>query len=108
KTSTRQWSSFCSSRTGRCTGVGSWPWTIHSVLLRSGKPHTDMRLRNCLVVALLIALAGCAEPLPRLSPPVTAQWQHAAASTQAKPSALHSWWHAFADPELDALVDRAL
>ena len=67
-----------------------------------------MRLRNCLAGALLIALAGCAAPLPRLSPPVPAQWQHAATSTQAKPTDLHGWWHAFADPELDALVDRAL
>jgi len=81
---------------------------MHSVPLRSGKPHTDMRLRNCLVGALLVVLAGCAEPLPRLSPPVPAQWQHAAASTRAKPTDLHGWWHAFADPELDALVDRAL
>ncbi|MEO6799132.1 MAG: TolC family protein [Rhodanobacter sp.] len=57
---------------------------------------------------LLIALAGCAAPLPRLSPPTPARWQHAAASTPAKPTDLHGWWHAFADPELDALVDRAL
>ena len=67
-----------------------------------------MRLRNCLVGTLLIVLAGCAAPLPRLSPPVPSQWQHAAASTQAKPTDLHGWWHAFADPDLDALVDRAL
>jgi NodT family efflux transporter outer membrane factor (OMF) lipoprotein len=37
-----------------------------------------------------------------------AQWQHAVASNPAKPTDLHGWWHAFADPELDALVDRAL
>lgn len=76
--------------------------------LRSSKPDIGMRLRNCLVGALVVALAGCAEPLPRLSPPVPTQWQHPAASGNAKPADLHGWWHAFGDPALDALVDRAL
>lgn len=67
-----------------------------------------MALCHCLVGALLIALAGCAEPLPRLSPPLPVQWQHATASTQPRPTDLHGWWHAFGDPELDTLVDRAL
>ncbi len=57
---------------------------------------------------LLGALAGCAAPLPRLKPPLPAQWQHAIASDPAKPTDLHGWWHAFDDPQLDALVDRAL
>ena len=67
-----------------------------------------MRLRNCVLGALLAALAGCAEPLPQLKPPLPAQWQHAVSSARAQPADLHGWWHAFADPELDALVDRAL
>ncbi|HZX72381.1 MAG TPA: efflux transporter outer membrane subunit [Rhodanobacter sp.] len=67
-----------------------------------------MCLRNCLLGALLVALVGCAAPLPQLKPPVPAQWQHAVASTKASPTDLHGWWHAFADPGLDALVDRAL
>lgn len=41
-------------------------------------------------------------------PPLPAQWQHAAASDPAKSTDLHGWWHAFADPGLDAVVDRAL
>ncbi|WP_254424475.1 TolC family protein [Rhodanobacter sp. C05] len=69
---------------------------------------TDSLLRGCLTAALLGGIAGCAAPLPRLTPPVPAQWQHAAASDPAKATDLHGWWHAFADPELDALVDRAL
>jgi outer membrane protein, multidrug efflux system len=65
-------------------------------------------LRACLSGALVAGLAGCAAPLPKLTPPVPARWQHAIASDPAKPTDLHGWWHAFADPELDALVDRAL
>ncbi|MEO8809977.1 MAG: TolC family protein [Rhodanobacter sp.] len=57
---------------------------------------------------MLLVLAGCAEPLPRLSPAVPARWQHAAASSQARSTDPRGWWHAFADPRLDALVDRAL
>ena len=67
-----------------------------------------MRLRNCLLGALLVAVGGCADPLPQLKPPVPAQWQHAMTSATAPPADLHGWWHAFADPELNTLVDRAL
>lgn len=75
---------------------------------RSSEANFGSRLRACLLGTLLCGLAGCAAPLPRLAPPVPAQWQHAMASNPAKPTDLHGWWHAFADPELDALVDRAL
>ena len=57
---------------------------------------------------LIAGLAGCAAPLPRLAPPLPLQWQHAVASAAAQPTDPHGWWHAFADPELDAMVDRAL
>lgn len=67
-----------------------------------------MRLRNCLLGASLAILAGCAAPLPQLKPPLPAQWQHVASAGKAQPTDLHGWWHAFADPQLDALVDRAL
>lgn len=66
------------------------------------------RLRTCLIGILFLGLTGCAAPLPKLMPPVPAQWQHAVASDPAKPTDLHGWWHAFADADLDALVDRAL
>jgi outer membrane protein, multidrug efflux system len=65
-------------------------------------------LRGCLIGAVISGLAGCAAPLPKLTPAVPAQWQHAVASDPAKPTDLHGWWHAFGDPELDVLVDRAL
>ncbi|AGG88255.1 TolC family protein [Rhodanobacter denitrificans] len=63
---------------------------------------------TCLLGAVACGLAGCAAPLPRLAPPVPARWQHAVAADPARPTDLHGWWHAFADPALDALVDRAL
>lgn len=81
---------------------------MHPVPFRLSKATPSNRLRACVLGAVLCGLAGCAAPLPKLTPPVPAQWQHAMASDPAKPTDLHGWWHAFADPELDALVDRAL
>ena len=64
--------------------------------------------QNLQVLALAALLAGCAAPLPELRPPLPAQWRHALAANAAKPTDLRGWWHAFGDPQLDALVDRAL
>ncbi|MEO7066614.1 MAG: TolC family protein, partial [Rhodanobacter sp.] len=61
-----------------------------------------------MTIALMVSVAGCAAPLPKLTPTLPAQWQHAPNLASAKPTDLHGWWHAFADPELDTLVDRAL
>jgi multidrug efflux system outer membrane protein len=58
--------------------------------------------------SLFGALIGCAAPLPKMDAPLPAQWQHAEAADPAKPVDLQGWWHAFHDPQLDALVDRAL
>ncbi|WP_139350202.1 TolC family protein [Rhodanobacter sp. C03] len=69
------------------------------------KATASSLLCGCLIGALL---AGCASPVPKLTPPVPTQWQHALASDPAKPTDLHGWWHAFDDSELDALVERAL
>nr|WP_225562785.1 efflux transporter outer membrane subunit [Rhodanobacter sp. DHG33] len=60
------------------------------------------------LLAAAIALAGCSVSMPKLKPPIPAQWQHAMASQAAAPTDLHSWWRAFDDPALNALVDRAL
>ena len=57
---------------------------------------------------LLGGLVGCAAPVPKVATPLPAQWQQAIAADPAKPSDLQGWWHAFNDPQLDALVDRAL
>ncbi|NII55427.1 efflux transporter outer membrane subunit [Luteibacter sp. SG786] len=65
-----------------------------------------------LVFALLVGagLAGCAsQPLPDLHAPVPGEWRHPVADAPAgAPVDLRGWWHSFADPSLDALVDRAL
>ena len=75
--------------------------------IRSNPPGN--RLAVGLLAGLLVGLTGCATtPLPQLAPPLPAQWQHLAGSAAAKPTDLHGWWHAFADPQLDALVARAL
>ncbi len=84
------------------------PGKTHAVPLRLSKAISIYWWRTCLLGAVFTGLAGCAAPLPRLTPSIPAQWQHAAASDPARPTDLHGWWHAFADPELDALVDRAL
>lgn len=53
-------------------------------------------------------LAACSAPkLPALKPPLPAAWRNAPASTAPAPD-LHDWWRAFGDPQLDALIDRAL
>ncbi|MFK2900438.1 TolC family protein [Dyella jejuensis] len=63
-----------------------------------------------LPVLVLATLAGCsAAPLPALKPPVPQAWRNASttAATTRQPD-LHDWWRAFDDPQLNALVDRAL
>lgn len=60
------------------------------------------------LLAVAIALAGCSVAMPKLQPPIPAQWQHAMAAQAATPTDLHSWWRAFDDPALNALVDQAL
>lgn len=69
---------------------------------------TGLRLLPALV---LTVLAGCsAAPLPDLKPPVPQTWRNApmaASEAPAKPD-LSNWWAAFNDPELNALVKRAL
>jgi outer membrane protein, multidrug efflux system len=84
------------------------PWKTPTVPFRSNPVIHGNRLRLCMLGILLAAMAGCAAPLPRLMPPLPAQWHNATAATAAKPTDPQSWWQAFADPGLDAVVDRAL
>lgn len=78
------------------------------VPFRLSKPIPGIRWHLCLAGTLLLGMTGCAAPLPKLTPSLPAQWQHKIGSDQAKADDLHGWWHAFGDPELNALVDRAL
>ena len=58
------------------------------------------------VAALTAVLAACAAlPLPKLPDQVPARWQQGDAPAAVD---LRSWWTAFKDPALDALVERAL
>lgn len=66
------------------------------------------RTWGCALLVAVTVLAGCSVELPALKPPIPAQWQQARAAQAAAPTDLHGWWHAFHDPALDALVDRAL
>ena len=57
----------------------------------------------------LIMLAGCtAAPLPQLKPPLPETWRNAPAGVAPPQADLHGWWQALGDPELNAVIDRAL
>lgn len=59
-----------------------------------------------------LLLAGCAAnpPLALSTAPVAPQWQTAngAARPPSTPDAARAWWQSYGDPELNALVERAL
>lgn len=80
----------------------------------SGQSVMDARPRRPLLASLLLGcglatLAGCSvAPLPELKPPVPDAWRNAPAGVAPPSADLHGWWQALGDPELDALVDRAL
>lgn len=65
---------------------------------------------NLLAALVLTTLAGCAAPLPALKAPIPQAWRNAPATTAPSPAKpdLTNWWQAFNDPELNALVKRAL
>ncbi len=63
---------------------------------------------SVLAAVMATTLGGCASaPLQPLQPSIPAQWRHAAEAGAVKVD-LRGWWHAFHDPQLDALVDTAL
>lgn len=64
--------------------------------------------KKSIVIAVAIALGGCATVSPTLQPNVSApaQWNEAPAQTSAPLST--QWWSAFDSAELRALVDAAL
>jgi len=67
-----------------------------------------MRARRCAGLSMLVLLAGCAmapQPAPAPTLQVPASWRSAFALDVAL---TRDWWRAFGDPQLDALVRRAL
>lgn len=70
-------------------------------------PRNPVRPLAALIGATLLLGACATRPLPPLSPSTPPQWQQTAPADAAKVD-LRGWWHAFHDPQLDALVDAAL
>ncbi len=63
----------------------------------------------CALLSVLMPLAGCSvAPLPALKPPTPETWRHAPHALSPQPPDLKQWWHALNDPQLNAVVDRAL
>ena len=58
---------------------------------------------------MLSVLAGCSvAPLPALKPPTPETWRNAQRPLSPQQPDLNQWWHAFNDPQLNVLIDRAL
>jgi NodT family efflux transporter outer membrane factor (OMF) lipoprotein len=73
-------------------------------------PHAWLRFRGGSIMAIVLLLIGCAAPvtLPTLPQDVAADWRAAPADPSlGQAPNLDSWWHAFNDPALDALIERA-
>jgi NodT family efflux transporter outer membrane factor (OMF) lipoprotein len=73
-------------------------------------PHPRFRFRGGVITVILLLLIGCAAPvtLPTLPQEVAADWRAAPADPSlGQAPNLDSWWHAFNDPALDALIERA-
>ncbi|MEN4946380.1 TolC family protein [Pseudomonas proteolytica] len=77
--------------------------TINSFIkLGTCKPQLALSLT-------LLALAGCSvAPLPQLNPTVPEAWRSSRSYNEPPRPELTQWWQAFNDPELNALVSRAL
>jgi NodT family efflux transporter outer membrane factor (OMF) lipoprotein len=72
-----------------------------------------MRTSGWLARAALFGLAGlvagCAGiEVPKLEQALPSHWRHPPPAVPAAPVDLRGWWHAYDDPQLDALVDAAL
>lgn len=79
---------------------------------RRNGARTDLRgalaRLGVLVAVAATTLGGCASvPLQPLAPSIPQQWRHTSQADAAKVD-LRGWWHAFHDPQLDALVNTAL
>jgi len=75
-------------------------------------PLPSQRIMSVLLAVSLLASAGCAQ-LPRMDPPPTVKGveQLGSANSFSAPSVAwpgDGWWRAYADPQLDALIEEAL
>ncbi|QJD28623.1 efflux transporter outer membrane subunit [Methylococcus geothermalis] len=66
-------------------------------------------LAGALTASFLLSACTPTRVDPPATPAVPDQWSHAPETRMASsPAALKSWWKGFDDPELNALIDRAL
>ena len=80
--------------------------------IKSSRPARHRRRLTLLLAAGLALAGGCAQ-IPRLDPPPAMQKvdELGSANSFAAPIAAwpgDQWWHAYGDPELDALIEEAL
>lgn len=77
--------------------------------MEAERPRPRRPLASGLLACGIAVLAGCsAAPLPELKPQVPDVWRNAPAGVAPPAADLRGWWQALGDPELDALIDRAL
>src|SRR5689334_18124749 len=82
---------------------------MHVPQRRAAAPAWPRGMHQLVPALFGIFLAGCAAaPLPELRPSTPEHWRHTTAAAANAPTDLHGWWHAFGDPQLDALIDQAL
>ncbi|WP_266160234.1 TolC family protein [Dyella silvatica] len=85
------------------------PNSLSSTVAKIGR-YSNTRVALLLALSLSV-LGGCAvAPLPELKPPLPGAWRNAPAEgvATAAQADLRGWWQALGDPELDALIARAL
>src|SRR5512147_593912 len=103
--------------TGRCPTSRALPAAAAARCAPCPRPpciprKSDMKTFALLPLVGALLLAGCATALPELpaQPAPPAQFKEDARWTTTAPAEAQGrgeWWKAFADPQLDALVQRA-
>ena len=75
-------------------------------------PSACQRLVKALIAASLVTSGGCAQlPHVHASPAIQEVAQLGSAQSFSAPAAAWpdgGWWHAYQDPQLDALIEEAL
>lgn len=93
-------------------GLGSFalfPFKLHSLFGAASRRWLALGGSPWLLCMGLVLLAGCsAAPLPSLKPSVPDAWRNLPSDARPAQADLRDWWKALGDPELDALIDRAL
>jgi NodT family efflux transporter outer membrane factor (OMF) lipoprotein len=103
----------CASATTTFPTTGQHLSMNHALSVSPGM-HSVVRMPRAICVLCLALLSGCQSlaTVPDLQPPTPTQWRNAetggADRNAARAPDLETWWHAFGDSQLDALVAQAL